>query len=143
MTPIFLWNNLLKWVGLSLEYSATSVKEIFSLKCKLIYSSACCSSLFCDSVYELKFIFFHKWSKHVVKVEFWRFFEKTEKPWNPHVSRLFWWFLGKNIRSCKRSVPKCPAKIFCVISGDFRGFRVRKRCFRVLLLTLFPRSPSL
>ena len=36
-------------------------------------------------IYELKFIFFHKWSKHVVKVEIWRFFEKIEKPWNPRV----------------------------------------------------------
>jgi hypothetical protein len=31
-------------------------------------------------IYELKFVFFHKWSKHVVKVEFWHFFEKIEKP---------------------------------------------------------------
>ena len=34
-------------------------------------------------------------------------------------------------------------RFLCVISGDFMGFRVQKRCFPVLLLTLFPRSPSL
>jgi hypothetical protein len=31
-------------------------------------------------IYELKFMFFHKWSKHVVKVEFWRFFKKLKSP---------------------------------------------------------------
>ena len=31
-------------------------------------------------MYELKIHVFHKWSKHVVKVEFWRFLKKIEKP---------------------------------------------------------------
>ena len=38
---------------------------------------------------------------------------------------------------------KKPIPIFCVIFTAFRSFRVRNRCFRMLLQALFPRSPKL
>ena len=40
-------------------------------------------------------------------------------------------------------LPKKPIPIFCVIFTAFRSFRVRNRCFRMLLQALFPRSPKL
>ena len=80
--------------------------------------------------------------KHVVNPLISNVFKKSVPPELSVLSR------GSEVRTnlprkALVGVPKCPAKIFCVISGDFKGFRVQKRCFRVLLLTLFPRSPSL
>ena len=40
-------------------------------------------------------------------------------------------------------ISKKPIPIFCVIFTAFRSFRVRNRCFRMLLQALFPRSPKL
>ena len=54
-------------------------------------------------------------------------------------------FFGRNdrIRTCDIVLPKKSEPIFCLIYKAFRGFLVRKRCFRVLLFALFPRSPTL
>ena len=48
---------------------------------------------------------------------------------------------GRN-RTCDFCVPNKSAPIFSLIYKAFRGFWVRKRCFRVLLQALFPRSPT-
>ena len=47
------------------------------------------------------------------------------------------------IRTCGIDVPNKSAPIFCLIYRAFRGSPVQKRCFRVLLSTLFPHSPKL
>ena len=46
------------------------------------------------------------------------------------------------VRTCGIDVPNKTIPIFCLIYKAFRGFLVQKRCFRVLLQALFPRSPK-
>ena len=51
--------------------------------------------------------------------------------------------VGSPFRTCEHCGKKKPIPIFCVIFTAFRSFRVRNRCFRMLLQALFPRSPKL
>ena len=61
-----------------------------------------------------------------------------------NVSALMDTHTGRNdrIRTCDIVLPNKSVPIFSLISGAFRGFWVQKRCFRVLLFALFPRSPK-
>ena len=54
----------------------------------------------------------HKWSKHVVKVHFFVFFQKKLKALKPTRFKAFGGNLGKNIRSYKPSVPNKLGVIF-------------------------------
>ena len=59
-------------------------------------------------------------------------------------TRAIFSFFGRNdrIRTCDIVLPNAKIPIFSLLYKAFRGFRVRNQCFRVLLQTLFPRSPK-
>lgn len=71
---------------------------------------------------------------------------ETKNPNASPIRKVFGLFVcGRSgrIRTCGLLVPKRKMIVFSLISGAFRGFRVRKRCFRMLSFALFPRSPKL
>ena len=65
--------------------------------------------------------------------------------WDEYIVSQLRCLFGRSdrIRTCGIDVPNKTIPIFCVIFTTFRCFLVRKRCFRMLLSPLFPRSPNL